>query len=223
MSEVAIRQKFPRIFEMRIGCVPAHFTVKLQLRKDIKPKYFKERDVPFALRQLLEIELEKLQREKIISPIIASDWGSPLVLIPKADDTVRTCVDYKMTVNKCLVNVNYPIRRIDEIINSLCGSRYFCRLDLYKAYLHIPVDDSSAAIQTITTHKGTFKMHRLSYGIKVAPAEFNRIIDQILRGLSGVISYFDNIVVHGATKEQCFKNLLDCLQRLHENDLHLNT
>jgi len=121
-------------------------------------------------------ELEELESAGIISKISTSDWGSPLVVIPKADGNVRLCVDYKVGVNKKLVSSSYPIRKIDEILNNLKGSKYFCRLDLYKAYLHLRVTPESSIIQTITTHKGIYKMNRLSFGIKTAPAEFNRIL-----------------------------------------------
>lgn len=42
-------------------------------------------------------------------------------------------------------------------------------------------------------------MNRLSFGIKTAPSEFNRILDQILQGLEGTISYFDDIIIHSET------------------------
>ena len=66
-------------------------------------------------------------------------------------------------------------------------------------------------------------MNRLSFDIKTAPSEFNRIIDQILRDITKTESYFDNIIVHGRTMEECTYNLKACLNRLREFDLHLNS
>ena len=63
-------------------------------------------------------------------------------------------------------------------------------------------------------------MNQLSFGIKTAPAEFNQILDQILKGLSG--SYFDDIVVYGKTKEECEKYLFACLEKLRKYNLHVN-
>lgn len=216
-----ITNHFQKVFTEAVGCVP-NFEVTLQLRENAKPVFYKEREVPYALRDRVEKELNDLEAAGIISKVERSDWGSPLVIIPKADGGVRLCVDYKIGVNKQLVSANYPIRRIDEILNSLKGSKYFCRLDLYKAYLHLRVSEESSNIQTISTHRGTYKVKRLSFGIKTAPAEFNRIIEQILTGLKNTMSYFDDIIVHGATEEECRNNLILCLQRLNEHDLHLN-
>jgi hypothetical protein len=216
-----IISRYPEIFEETVGCIPG-VKVSLRLRDKAKPIFHKERDVPYALRDKVNKELDMLESQGIISKVATSDWGSPLVVIPKPDGNVRLCVDYKIGVNERLVNANYPIRRIDDILNSLRNSRYFCRLDLYKAYLHVLVDEESSQIQTIATHRGTYHMNRLSFGIKTAPSEFNRIIDQILQGLPKTLSYFDDLIIHGATKEECQKNLEMCLQRLKKYDLHLN-
>lgn len=212
---------FPDVFQDKIGCTP-QFKVSFQLREKAKPIFHREREVPYALLNRVNQELDNLEKGGIITKSQTSDWGSPLVIIPKPNGELRLCVDYKIGVNERLVDAHYPIRKIDEIINSLNGSRYFCKLDLYKAYLHIPVDDQTAEIQTITTHRGTYKVNRLSFGIKTAPAEFNRIIDQILKDIPKTEYYFDDIIVHGETREECRTNLIKCLERLQKFDLHVN-
>lgn len=216
-----LKIKFPTIFEERIGCVP-NIQVKLNLRENATPVFFREREIPYALRERVDKELDSLVAMGIISAVAISDWGSPLVVIPKSDGTVRLCVDYKIGVNQRLMDAHYPIKKIEHIFNNLRGSKFFCQLDLYKAYLHIPVDQQSSSIQTISTHRGTYNMNRLSFGIKTAPAEFNRIMDQILRDSPKTEFYFDDIVVHGSTKEECTENLYQCLKILQDNDLHLN-
>lgn len=193
------------------------------MRENVSPSYTKERTIPYSLTQRVDKELDELEKSGIISRTISSDWGSPLVVIPKADGGVRLCVDYKVGVNERLMDSHYPIRKISDIFNRLRDSKYFCRLDLYKAYLHIPVDEESAIVQTISTHRGTYKMNRLSFGIKTAPSEFNRIINQILRDTPKTESYFDDIIVHGRTMEECTTNLKACLSRLREFDIHLNS
>ncbi|KAJ8876438.1 hypothetical protein PR048_020883 [Dryococelus australis] len=105
-----------------------------------------------------------------------SDWGSPLVVIPKADERVHQCIDYKVGVNEQLHNAHYPTRKIDDILNS----------------------------------------------IKTAPSDFNRIIDQILRYVPKTMSYFDDIIVHVSTREECQHNLRAYLDQLQKFDLHLN-
>lgn len=45
-------------------------------------------------------------------------------------------------------------------------------------------------------------MYRLSFGIKTAPAKFNRITDQILHDVLNTESYFDDIIIYGKTFPQ---------------------
>jgi hypothetical protein len=112
-----------------------------------------------------------------------------------------------MGVIEGLVSTNYPIRRVDDILNSLRNSKYLCCLDLYNSYLHVQVDEESRQIQTVSTRREIYRMNRLSFGIKTAPSEFNRIIDRILESLPKRLSYFHDLIIHGATKEECQKNL----------------
>ena len=65
-------------------------------------------------------------------------------------------------------------------------------------------------------------MNRLSLGIKSAPSEFNRIIDQILQGLEATVSCFDDIVIRASTLKECESRLINWLERLKECWLHLN-
>ena len=47
------------------------------------------------MRKMVEEELERLEREKIIEPVQFSDWASPVVLVLKQDKkTVRLCGDF---------------------------------------------------------------------------------------------------------------------------------
>ena len=216
-----IMHDFNSIFEQRIGRAPG-IKLSLKLRPNSKPIYVRERNLPYALRDPVAAELDTLVKAGIYTPINLSDWGSPLVITPKPGGRIRLCVDYKCTVNDQLIAANFPFPKQEEVLHSLKNSRYFCTLDLYQAYLHFEVDEESAKIQAVSTHKGTFKVNRLNYGIKTAPSEFNRIMHQILHDIPNTVHYFDDIVVHGETLEECDSNLRKCLQRLSQYDLHLN-
>ena len=53
--------------------------VKVHVKEDMKPKFYKPRNVPFLIRERLENELERLQRENIIVPVQFSEWAAPVV------------------------------------------------------------------------------------------------------------------------------------------------
>lgn len=84
------------------------------------------------------------------------------------------------------------------------------------------MDTHSQAVQTISTHRGTYLINRLSFGIKTAPSEVNRILDKILQGLTGTDYFTIYLAVHGSTLAECQLRLEKWLGRLGKFDLHLN-
>ena len=48
----------------------------------------------------MEAELNKLEENGVIVKVDHSDWASPIVVVPKADGSVRICGDYKETINQ---------------------------------------------------------------------------------------------------------------------------
>lgn len=107
---------------------------------------------------------------------------------------VRLCADYRITINTQLVPDNYPIPRIDEIFNQVCGSKFYCTFDVYKAYLHLRVDEDTARLQAISTPRGAYKVNRLFMGGTVAPAIWQRFMDGVIAGLHGTFCYYDDVV-----------------------------
>ena len=70
------------------------------------------------------------------------------------------------------------------------------------AYLQIPVDEKCAEILIINMHEGLYKFLRLPFGIKVAPAIFQQVMDTMLSGLYFAITYLVNIFMKSKTQEQ---------------------
>lgn len=74
--------------------------------------------------------IEQYERDDIIEKC-QSPYNSPAFWNPKKDDTGGTMdqLNYKKLNAECEI-LNFPISRIDEIINSLHGSKYFTTVDL---------------------------------------------------------------------------------------------
>ena len=106
-------------------------------------EFCKARPVPYALKEKVEKELERLENEGIIQKVDHSDWATPIVAVPKGDNTVRICGDYKTTVNPQLQVDQYPLPKIQDIFASLAGGQRFTKIDLRQAYNQLEMNDNS--------------------------------------------------------------------------------
>jgi hypothetical protein len=163
--------------------------------------FLKARPVPYALLDKVESELKQLEQEGVLTKSDYSDWGSPLVVVPKANGQIRLCFDYKSTVNPHIKEARYPIPRIEDIFNKTRGGRFFSTLDIHRAFHHLSVDEESRKILAVSTHLGTYFVNKLPFGIKVAPNEFQKVMDNALNDLDGTAVYFDDIIIQGRLRK----------------------
>ena len=70
---------------------------------------FMVRSVPYSLLSKVEIEVERVESEGILTPVMWSDWASPVVVVPKTEGSVRLCGDFKVTMNPALTIDQYPL------------------------------------------------------------------------------------------------------------------
>ncbi|XP_054279604.1 uncharacterized protein K02A2.6-like [Macrosteles quadrilineatus] len=212
---------FQDIFKAEIGKINSE-QGHIQLKEGAKPIFVKPRQVPYALRKAVEDELHRLESSGIISKVENSQWGTPIVPVKKPNGSVRLCADYKVTANKLILDEKYSIPRIDDIFTHMNKGKFFCTLDISNAYLHLPMDEESREIQTISTHLGLFKVNRLMFGIKVAPSIWQLFMDKVLHGLEGTVCFFDDILIQGSTFQETMSRLKEVFQRIRQYNLRLN-
>ena len=117
-----------------------------------------------------------------------SRWVKPIVHVPKRDGTFRICGDFKVTLNPVLQVDQHPIPKPEDIFASMAGGKLYTTLDLSQAYEQLMLDKESKELVTISTHLGLFCYNRLPFGVALAPAIFQRTMDQLQNRLPGVQS-----------------------------------
>lgn len=215
-----ILDKNEEVFRAELGSMK-DITVKLHIKEGSKPVFMKARTVPYAIREKVEADLDALVKSGVLEPVTTSEWATPIVPVPKKNGGIRTCGDFKVTLNPVLSAEQYPLPLIDDLFAGLSGGQKFSKIDLNQAYLQMHVEKESRELLTINTHKGLFRYCRLPFGITSAPALFQRAMDQILSGLQGVQCYLDDILCTGANDEEHLHNLDAILQRLKEYGLRV--
>ena len=213
--------KYQDLFEKGYGHLK-QFKASIQVREDAQPIFLKARPVPYALKEKVEQELQRLEEEGIIYKVSQSDWAAPVVSVPKKDGTLRVCGDYKMTVNRCADVDQYPLPNAEDLFATLSGGKIFSKIDLSHAYQQVELDDNSQKYLTINTHKGLYRYKRLPFGVSSAPAIFQRIMDQLLLGVKFTVCRLDDILISGSSPEEHLQILEEVFGRLQDHGIRLN-
>ena len=74
----------------------------------------------------------------VIEPA-TSQWASPVVLVPKKDNTLLFCVDYRK-LNTVTQRDSYPLPRMDDFIDFLTDVTIFTTLDCNSGYWQFEID-----------------------------------------------------------------------------------
>ncbi|XP_041961667.1 uncharacterized protein K02A2.6-like [Alosa sapidissima] len=193
----------------------------IHVKANAVPRFFRPRSVPYAMRAKVEEEIDRLLKEKIITPVKWAEWAAPVVPIVKPDGHIRLCGDYKLTVNTVSSLEQYPIPRVEDLFTALSGGKQFSKLDMSHAYQQILMDEESKKYLVVNTHRGLFTYNRLPFGVASAPAIFQRTIEGLLRGIPRVAVYLDDILLSGVDEADHLRKLEEVLTRLEEAGLRL--
>ena len=106
------------------------WTVQLHIDPNVKPVAQPIRRTPFSLRSKVEEKVKELIDLDIIEPAAGpTPWVNPVVVVPKSQGDIRLCIDMRRA-NEAILRERHPIPTVDEILQSLNGSKVFSKLDL---------------------------------------------------------------------------------------------
>ena len=155
-----LSDKYAEVFQDGLGTMKS-FRAHLSLKESATPRFHCPRPVPFAIKDAVGRELDRLEEAGILRKIDHSEWAAPVVPVPKKDGTIHLCGDYKVTINPALQVDQYPLPNPTELMASLTGGKQFTKLDLTSAYQQMLLDSESAKLVTINTHQGLYEYTRL--------------------------------------------------------------
>ena len=150
-----------------------------------------------------------------------SPWASPVVIVPKPDSSSRFCVGYRK-VNNVTVPDAYPLPRIDDLIDKVGRAKFLTKLDMTRGYWQVPLDDLSVPITAFVMAQGHFQWRYMPFGLRNAPATFQRLMDKVLLGLEDFTCvYLDNILIFSNSWSDHLRHLHQVFDRLQSAGLTL--
>lgn len=132
-----ILKKFPNLLQENIHFDIPDTTVFHTIVTEGHPVAAKARRLPPHKLKAAKAEFQQMINMKICQPS-KSAWASPLHLVPKKDGSWRPCGDYR-ALNNITKPDRYPIPNLQDFNSQLHGKQMFSKIDLVRAYHHIPV------------------------------------------------------------------------------------
>jgi hypothetical protein len=163
-------------------------------------------------------EIEKQVTELLKQGLIeesCSPFASPVTLAYKKTgedgkkEKNRLCIDFR-NLNKLLLPESQPFPLIEDIIGKTRDCEWFSAIDINSAFWSIPIRPEDRHKTGFVTQHGHWQWVSMPFGLKNAPAIFQRILSGIIRrnNLSEFsINYLDDILIFSRTFEEHMKHL----------------
>ena len=135
----------------------------IPIKEDEKPFRQKLRRINPLLLTLIKKEFKKLFDAKIIVSLRFSKWLANLVPVRKNGE-IGLCVDF-WNLKRVSLKDNYPLPKMDHILQKVVGSQIISMLDGFSRYNQILVRPTDQEKTTFTTPWGTFVYAKMPFGL----------------------------------------------------------
>jgi hypothetical protein len=197
------------------GVLPDLIMHHLAVKPNAKPKKQKLRKISADRQEAAKAEVNKLLKAGVIQEIDHPESLANPVLVKKLNGKWRMCVDF-MDLNKMCPKDDFPLPRIDQLVDSTAGCELMSFLDAYSGYHQIHMNPANIPKTAFITPFSTFCHLRMPFGLRNAGATFARLVYKVLGSQLGrnIEAYVDDIVVksrkafdHASDLQETFDNL----------------
>jgi hypothetical protein len=135
--------------------------------------------------EIINKHIKEMLKNRVIRHS-SSPWAAPVVLAPKADGSLRFCVDYRR-LNVVTKKDVYPLPRIEDTLNRMKNMEFYSSIDLASGYWQVEIEESDKEKTAFITTSGLYEFNVMPFGLSNAPATFQRLMDTVLTDMDGTL------------------------------------
>ena len=213
-------EKHHSMWDGRLGEIKAT-DMRINLREGAQAQRQQAYRAGPTARETINSQVEDQLKQGVLEEA-HGEWAAPVVLAPKADGSMRFCVDYRR-LNALTIPDTYPLPRMDDCIDSLGDANIFTTLDANSGYWQINIAEEDRDKTTFVCHRGLYRYRRMPFGLRNAPACFQRALDIILSGVRWrtCLIYLDDVIVFSKTLTDHIDHLDEVLTLLGDAGISL--
>jgi hypothetical protein len=186
---VPVVNEFPDVFPEELPGMPSDRDIEFVI--ELKPGTAPIHKTPFRMTTPELAELKKHIKELLEKGFIypsSSPWGAPVIFVLEKDGTQRLCVDYR-ALNEVTIKNNYPLPRIDDLFDQLCGACVFSKIDFRSGYHQLKVRECDIPKTPFVSRYDLYEYTVMSFGLTKAPTYFMYLMNKVF------MEYLDKFVV----------------------------
>jgi hypothetical protein len=170
-----------------------------------------------------KVEVHRLLEANFIEPVAYPTWLANVVMVQKKSGKWRMCIDFT-SLNKACPKDNFPLPRIDKIVDSAARCEVMSLLDCFSGYHQIYMKEEDKASTSFITPFGTYCFVRMPEGLKNDGSTFSCLTKTVLESHvdRNIFTYVDDIVVACQNKEDHLADLAETFANMRDARLHLN-
>ena len=160
---------------------------------DKEPIQLKPYPLPLASERIVANEVKNMLDADVIQES-NSPYSSPIVLVKKKDGSTRFCIDFRK-INKVTRGDAHPIPDQEALFSKLAKAKYFTKIDMTKGYWQIGIEANSRQYTAFQAGGKLYEFKRMAFGLKNAPATFNRMMQSLFGDIEGTTYFFDDLTI----------------------------
>jgi hypothetical protein len=195
----------------------------LVIDPSMRPKKQWLRKMSDEKTEAAKAEVHRVLEANFIEPIAYPTWLANVVMVQKKSGKWCMCIDFT-SLNKACPKDNFPLPRIDKMVDSAAGCEVMSLLDCFSGYHQIYMKEEDKANTSFITPFDTYCFIRMPEGLKNAGSTFSRLTKTVLESQVGhnIFTYVDDIVVASRNKEDHLADLAETFANMRDARLRLN-